>query len=148
MLQFWEFSTSESSPTLPIQQHAKTYICSYLCVPFSFSFFLSIFIILFHRLRAASTEWLGSIVIFGICLCLILEMPGHKRIIYFIFLSLIAGSQRQSNIWSSSHDRHCWQSNILPANGCGSWPCAEQVSSDVQVYFTCSFYLFIYGRKF
>lgn len=71
-------------------------------------------------------EWLGSIIIFGICLCLILEMLGHGRIIYFFIpLSLIAGSQRQSNIWSSSHDWHCWQSNILPANSCGSWPCAE-----------------------
>ena len=106
-----------------------------------YPWFLFIFFI-FTDWELCAIEWLGWIFILSILWWLILEMPQHEWI--FCFFSLIAGSPGQSNIWSCSHDGHCWESNILPSNSCGSWPCAEQVSCSSSFYFT---YFFSYGRK-
>lgn len=69
------------------------------------------------------TQWLRSTMAFSILHHLNIWAQMDKP--SFLFL---AGSQWQSEIWAGFHDRHSWQSHILPTNSCGSWPCAEQAS--------------------
>lgn len=71
------------------------------------------------------------------------EKTGLSFPFLIIFSLAITGSQRQPNIWSSSHDGHSWPSHILSANSCGSWSCDEQVSCLMPFYWNHFLLLFL-----